>query len=404
MASIVTHDISGFSDEQNWLTVRGAFKTYATRPTPVQALRGVDLTVPRGSFTAILGSSGCGKSTLLKIIAGIDRQDDGEVRLAGALLSNNGVHLPPERRDIGIVPQEGALFPHLSVASNVGFGLRSWRGNPLSLRARRERAERVAELLELVGLADYAKRRPDELSGGQQQRVALARALAPSPKLILLDEPFSALDAGLRAELRMEVRDLLRTTNTTAVLVTHDQEEALSLADQVAVMRDGEVVQSGSPDDIYTRPADASVATFVGDAVLLPAVIDDHVAGFAACELGNVAICSSCRLSGRGPCTLMLRPEQVVLGTEGLPARVLSFTFYGHDAMLTLGMGDDGRGSRVSVRVSKGVSPTIGERVRVRVAGDAIAYVDPALHARHGDHEVAPSHLVSDHRLLTIGS
>ena len=369
------------------------------RSGPVHALRGVNLTVYRGHIAAILGSSGCGKSTLLKIIAGIDRQDQGEVFLAGRRLGGDLTHVPPERRDIGIVPQEGALFPHLSVAGNIGFGLRSWRQNPISLRARRERAERVDELLAMVGLAGHARRRPDELSGGQQQRVALARALAPEPKLILLDEPFSALDAGLRAELRMEVRELLRRIHTTAILVTHDQEEALSLADQVAIMRDGEVVQSGSPHEIYTHPADPTVASFVGEAVLLPAVINENPQGVAVCELGNVAICSACQQRGRGPCTLMLRPEQVVLGADGLPGRVRNFTFYGHDAMLTIGMGEHGMGSTVAVRVPKGVTPRIGDRVCVRVSGDAVAYDSSTLPAESG----APVAYLSERGVTSAG-
>lgn len=206
--------------------------------------------------------------------------------------------------------------------------------------------------------------------------MALARALAPSPKLILLDEPFSALDAGLRAELRMHVRELLYKTGTTTILVTHDQEEALSLADQVAIMRDGKVVQAGTPHEIYTRPADPAIASFVGDAVLLPAVIDESPEGKAVCELGNVAVCSSCKWLGRGPCTLMLRPEQVVLDTDGFPAVVRDFTFFGHDATLTLGMGENGTGSTITVRIPKGSVPRPGERVRVRVSGDAIVYAN----------------------------
>lgn len=370
--------------QDSWLRVRGACKSYAAGRRPVHALRGVNLTIPRGSFSAILGPSGCGKSTLLKVIAGIDRQDQGEVFLAGRQLSGPDLHLPAERRDIGIVPQEGALFPHLNVASNIGFGLNTWRRNPLSRRARRERTERIEEMLELIGLADYARRRPDELSGGQQQRVALARALAPSPKLILLDEPFSALDAGLRAELRVEVRELLQQAGTTAILVTHDQEEALSLADQVAIMRDGRVVQAGSPHEIYTRPADPATARFVGDAVLLPAVIGDHPEGIATCELGNVAVCSSCHWLGRGPCTIMIRPEQVVIDPDGIPAIVRDCTFYGHDAMVTLTLGEDGSGSAVTVRLPKGPLPRPGEQVQVRVSGDAIAYAE-------GNHNISPN-------------
>ncbi len=360
--------------EAQWLTVRGARKAYNTRPVPVTALRGVDLTVSRGSFAAILGPSGCGKSTLLKIIAGIDRQDAGEVMLAGTKLGDDDLHLPPERRDIGIVPQEGALFPHMSVADNIGFGLRSWRANPLSPRARKARRDRIEDLLELVGLQGYGKRKPDELSGGQQQRGALARALAPEPKLVLLDEPFSALDAGLREELRVEVRELLRRTNTTAILVTHDQEEALSLADQVAVMREGEVIQAGSPLEIYTRPADAGVARFVGDAVLLPAHLEPGTTVVAACALGNVSVCETCQVIGRGPCTLMLRPEQVVLDPNGVPARVLGFTFYGHGGKLALALGEDGSGATVMARTGEGAFPAIGDMVRVRVVGDAVAY------------------------------
>lgn len=388
MSELLTVSTMDPTLEQQWLAVRGVHKAYAPGPNVVPALRGVDLTVPRGSFTAILGASGCGKSTLLKVIAGIERQDAGEVTLAGVELAGPSLHIPPERRNIGIVPQEGALFPHLSVASNVGFGLSSRGSNPLSLKIRRERAERVHEMLALVGLEGYAQRRPHELSGGQQQRVALARALAPAPNLILLDEPFSALDAGLRAELRLEVRELLERTNTTAILVTHDQEEALSLADQVAIMREGIVVQTGSPHDIYAHPADAEVARFVGDAVLLPAVIAPNHDGIAACELGNVPICGSCPVPGRGSCLLMLRPEQVVLDHDGLPARVLGFTFYGHDAMLALGMGEDGRGTRIAVRVPRGITPRVGDVVGVRVAGDAVAYSD-----EHHARAAVPSHV-----------
>jgi iron(III) transport system ATP-binding protein len=295
------------------------------------------------------------------------------VWLAGRQLAGDHVHLPPERRDIGIVPQEGALFPHLSVADNVGFGLRT---NRLSPRARRERTDRINEMLELVGLAGFGRRRPDELSGGQQQRVALARALAPSPKLVLLDEPFSALDAGLREELRLEVRELLSKTGTTAILVTHDQEEALSLADRVAVMRNGQVVQVGSPLEIYSRPADPSVARFVGDAVLLPAHIETGTTAVAACALGKLPVCDACQAMGRGPCTLMLRPEQFVIDPTGTPARVLGFTFYGHGGKLALAMGEDGSGATVMARIGEGVFPKIGDVVRVRVVGDAVVYAD----------------------------
>src|SRR5690606_34432698 len=202
----------------------------------------------------------CGKTTLLRCIAGFERIDEGSIRLGDSVVAGPGVHQPPHRRRFAVVPQEGALFPHLSVAGNVGYGLD---------RAARDRG-RVDEVLELVGLAGYGRRMPHELSGGQQQRVAVARALAPRPAMILLDEPFSALDAPLRAEPRRDVRPALHEDGATAILATHDQEEALSLADQVAVMRDGRVVQQGTPTSVYAAPADAWVGGFVGGAVLLP--------------------------------------------------------------------------------------------------------------------------------------
>ena len=228
-------------------------------------LRNLALAVPVGSFTAILGASGSGKTTLLRVVAGFERADRGTVRIGGTLVDDGGsTWLAPERRQIGYVPQEGSLFPHLSVRRNVGFGL--GRGEI--------RAGRVDELLELVGIGELASRYPHQLSGGQQQRVALARALAVRPSLLLLDEPFSSLDASMRASVRAEVRELVRTAGTTAVLVTHDQEEALSLADQVAVIRDGHIGQTGAPRDIYNRPVDADLATFLGEANLLDAVIE----------------------------------------------------------------------------------------------------------------------------------
>jgi len=237
------------------LTVRGVRKSYG----PVRALDGLDLDVPAGALTAVLGPSGCGKTTLLRCVAGFERVDAGEILVGTRLVAGPRLHAAPERRRVAVVPQEGALFPHLSVAGNVAYGLS---------RAQR-RAGRVEEVLALVGLAGYGDRMPHELSGGQQQRVAVARALAPRPPLVLLDEPFSALDASLRAEVRHDVREALRADGATAVLVTHDQGEAMSEADQVAVMRAGRIVQAGSPGEIYGDPADAWVADFVGAAVLL---------------------------------------------------------------------------------------------------------------------------------------
>jgi iron(III) transport system ATP-binding protein len=307
------------------LQVRGLAKSFGAAPV----LRGVELTVPQGALAAVLGPSGCGKTTLLRIIAGFDTADAGEVVIGGQVMSGPGVAVPPERRRVGMVPQEGALFPHLSVAGNVGFGL-----------PRGQRAARVAEMLELVGLGGYGARMPHELSGGQQQRVALARALAPGPALVLLDEPFSALDTGLRAALREDVRRALRATGATAVLVTHDQLEALSTADVVAVLQGGTIVQAGAPADLYSAPRDLDVATFLGEAVLLGAVLQPGDA--ADCALGRLPVCADGQAAPGARGTVVLRPEQLLLGPpdHGVPARVEGVVFYGHDALVRLALRD----------------------------------------------------------------
>ncbi|HEY6531546.1 MAG TPA: ABC transporter ATP-binding protein [Acidimicrobiales bacterium] len=232
------------------LEVRGLTKRFGG----VLALDHVDVVVPAGSITAVVGPSGSGKTTLLRLVAGFERPDAGTVAVGDTIVAGAGRLVAPERRRVAIVPQEGALFPHLSVAANVGFGLPRGRG----------KGPRVIECLELVGLAGYDKRRPDQLSGGQQQRVALARALAPHPSLIMLDEPFSALDAALRPQVRAEVVAALRADGATAVIVTHDRDEALSMADQVVVLLDGRVAQAATPATLYRAPASAEVAAFIG--------------------------------------------------------------------------------------------------------------------------------------------
>lgn len=263
----------------------------------VQALGGVDLSVAPGSRTAIVGPSGSGKTTLLRIIAGFEAPDAGRVTLGGRQLADGPDAVPAHERGIGYVPQDGALFPHLTIEGNVGFGLP--RNTP-------QRAERIAELMDMVALdTAMLARRPHELSGGQQQRVALARALAQRPKLMLLDEPFSALDTGLRASTRKAVAQLLGAAGITTILVTHDQAEALSFADQVAVMRGGLLVQAGRPLDLYLRPRDAAVAGFLGDSIVLPAQLAD---GWADCALGRIAVNDSGR---QGAAQIMLRPEQL---------------------------------------------------------------------------------------------
>ena len=263
------------------------------------ALEGIDLAVPPGSRTVVVGPSGSGKTTLLRIIAGFEAPDAGRVWLGGALVADGPAAVPAHLRGIGFVTQDGALFPHLDVAANIGFGL------PRHMPGR---DARIAELMATVELdAALLARRPHQLSGGQQQRVALARALARQPRLMLLDEPFSALDTGLRESTRKAVGDVLRAAGITTILVTHDQPEALAFGDQVAVLRDGRLVQAGTPREVYLTPADRTTAAFLGEAILLPA---DIAGGRAHCALGAVAVASGAKA---GPGEIMLRPEQLRL-------------------------------------------------------------------------------------------
>lgn len=338
------------------LSVQGVRKAFRGRPV----LGGLDLDVRAGSLTTIVGPSGCGKTTLLRLIAGFERADAGSIRVDETIVSGPGVHQPPEKRGIGIVTQDGALFPHLDVAANVGFGL------PRSER----KSSRVDELLSLVGLSGLERRFPHELSGGEQQRVALARALAPVPHVLLLDEPFSSLDPALRASLRAEVRAVLRTADMTAVLVTHDQVEALSIADQVGVMRDGRLVQVGPPATVYRTPVDADVARFMGDAVLLPGEI---ARGQIRCALGSLPLTE--RPVANGPATAMIRPEQLVLNAHavGIDARVVAIAYQGHDAIVSL-VTAVGGGLALSARVPAHAIPMRGETVKVSVRGGVVAF------------------------------
>ncbi|MFL6796181.1 MAG: ABC transporter ATP-binding protein [Xanthobacteraceae bacterium] len=267
----------------------------------VTALENVTLSVPAESRTAIVGPSGSGKTTLLRIIAGFDAADAGKVVLGGQVLTAGTAAVPAHRRGIGYVAQDGALFPHLSIADNIGFGL---------ARRAAGRDARIAELVRMVDLDPIVlQRRPDELSGGQQQRVALARALARRPSLMLLDEPFSALDTGLRASTRKAVADVLSAARITTILVTHDQKEALSFADQVAVIGNGRLLQVGTSRDLYLHPRSPMVAEFIGEAIILPARLGQ---GFADCALGRIPVADRRR---QGAAQIMLRPEQVMLSS-----------------------------------------------------------------------------------------
>ncbi|MCY3952087.1 MAG: ABC transporter ATP-binding protein [bacterium] len=265
-----------------------------------EVLRGADLAVESGRTVALLGPSGCGKTTLMRVVAGLEVADTGEVRLGGRLLTGEGTHVAPEFRRIGLLGQERSLFPHLSVGANVAYGL------PRSP----ERARRVAEVLDLVDLADFEDRMPDTLSGGQQQRVALARALAPGPRVLLLDEPFQGLDSNLRLDLQREVRVLLQSLGATAVIVTHDQDEAFVMGDEVAVMAAGRICQRGTPDEVYARPLTPWVAGFVGDVNFLPGV---GAGGAAVTALGEVAVHGDCS----GEISVLVRPSHLRLEAPG---------------------------------------------------------------------------------------
>jgi iron(III) transport system ATP-binding protein len=345
--------------------VRDVSKRFGATPV----LDGVCLDVPEAALTAVLGPSGCGKTTLLRLIAGFARLDAGTITLAGRTVSSPARHMPAQRRRVGYVPQEGALFPHLDVAANIAFGLP---------RRGRRHATRVDEMLELVGLdPSYRRRFPHELSRGHQQLVAIARALAPQPSIVLLDEPFASLDTHLRHTTGRAVADALAAAGATAVLVTHDQSEALSLATQVAVMRDGRIVQADTPDRVYRAPADTAVAAFVGGAIVLPATITGRT---ATCAIGALAVAPACAdgdLAGSAPADgeVLLRPEQIELrpeATDGVRARVVRIDYFGHDATIQLELGDDG--VRIAARVPGAEAPPPGAIVGVAVRGPALVY------------------------------
>ena len=339
------------------LTIHGVRKAFGTHPV----LDSVDLTVGVGDLTAVLGASGCGKTTLLRLVAGFAAPDAGTIRLGDDIVAGDGAFVPAQRRRVGYVPQEGALFPHLDVAANIVFGLP---------RAQRREQRRVDELLELVGLDRAVRHRaPHQLSGGQQQRVALARALAPRPTLLLLDEPFSSLDAALRTETRDAVVNALRATRASALLVTHDQGEAMSVADCIAIMRDGRIVQADAPAAVYGQPVDAETARSVGEANVLAAQVRN---GLAHTSIGPIPLR---QLRRDGPTRILVRPEQVrIFPTDGTgavsPARVDRVHFYGHDCMVALTvLATD---ELVLARITGGTSPTLGTTVDLQLAGDAL--------------------------------
>jgi len=340
------------------IVLRGVEKAYG----PVRAVRPATLAVERGELFAVLGPSGCGKTTLLRLVAGFERPDGGSIEVGGELLAGDGCWVPPERRRIGMVFQDYALFPHLTVAENICFGI---DGATRALRRRKGLDARAKGALELVGLQHKAERYPHELSGGERQRVALARALAPEPAVVLLDEPFSSLDASLRAGLRREVELILREAGATAVLVTHDQEEALSLADRIAVMRDGAVVQTGTPEEVYHRPLDRWTAQFVGEVNVLHGVADPLGVNT---ELGFFDLALP---ADPGVIRVAVRPEQLELrADDDGNATVDDREFRGHDVLYRL---RHETGGQVLVQLPSVELFNVGQRVRVRPGRGQVA-------------------------------
>jgi iron(III) transport system ATP-binding protein len=304
---------------------------------------------------------------LLRLISGFERADRGMISLAGTVVDASGsTWVASERRRIGYVPQEGSLFPHLTVSKNIGFGLPRGARN----------GGRVQELIEMIGMQGLAGRYPHELSGGQQQRVAIARALATRPDLVLLDEPFSSLDPSLRAEVRAEVKGLLRAASATALLVTHDQDEALSLADRVAVMRAGRIRQTDTPQGLYGLPADTEVAGFVGEANLVHGVFAD---GLVRTALGDLTFnCRAGEQRPAGDAVVLIRPEQVrlgpVAGTGGFTGRIIDHEYHGHDSVLKVKPDREGESPEILARVSGQVPYQVGNPVVITVEGPVLAW------------------------------
>lgn len=329
--------------EQLAIRCRGLTKRFGD----VIALDGFNLDIWQGNLIGLLGPSGCGKTTALRAIAGFERPESGSIEVHGKAVVGDGIFVEPEARNVGMVFQDYALFPHMTVGANVGYG-RHTRGS-----------NRVDEVLELVGMTGLGNRMPHELSGGQQQRVALARALAPEPEVILLDEPFSNLDAGLRERVRRDVRSILKEAKTTAVFVTHDQEEALATSDVVAVMTAGKVVQAAEPDELYLKPATRWVAGFVGDADFL---VGDARGGVVTTPIGSFPT------DADGKVAVMIRPEYVRIADDPHgQGVVVDREFFGHDQIYTVRL-DTGE----TVRARTGPTPILNRSSRVRLEVDSI--------------------------------
>jgi iron(III) transport system ATP-binding protein len=337
-----------------WLELKDVARSFGTR----SAVDGLTLGLPQGAIGCLLGPSGCGKTTALRCIAGFEPVDRGEIRAQGRAISRPGEALPPEQRRIGMVFQDYALFPHLTVAQNIAFGLHAC--------SRSERSARTREMIERVGLADHQSQYPHQLSGGQQQRVALARALAPNPEVILLDEPFSNLDVELRERLSLEVRQLLKGLNTTALLVTHDQHEAFAMADVIGVMREGRLEQWDAPYELYHRPATRFVADFIGQGVFVSGEVISEVEVMT--EIGRVRARARQALQPGMRVDLLLRPDDVIHDDASpLQAEVCQRTFRGAEFLYTLRLAS---GTQLLSLVPSHHDHSIGERIGIRIEPD----------------------------------
>ena len=315
--------------------------------------------VEEGEIGCLLGPSGCGKTTVLRLIAGFERPSHGEIRVRQALLGDNRISTPPELRRIGLVFQDYALFPHLTIAKNVAFGLRHLNAS--------EAAAQTREMLALVRLTTEAEKYPHEISGGQRQRVALARALAPRPDLLLLDEPFSNLDIELREKLGLEVRALLRQLSTPALLVTHDQHEAFSIADKIGVMHEGKILQWDTAYNLYHRPATRFVADFVGQGVLMRGTVVDDLINT---ELGLLPHCPGCALQTGENVEVLLRPDDILHDdNSSRQAEVLHKAFRGADILYTLKLPS---GSKVLSLVPSHHNHEIGQKIGIKLEIDHV--------------------------------
>ena len=340
------------------LGIVGVSHAYGNR----KAVDGVTLSVAPGELLCLVGPSGCGKTTLLRVAAGLEELQHGRIIIDGCAVAEPGYFIPPEMRGVGLVFQDYALFPHLTVAGNVGFGLHK--------KLAGERAARIHEVLKQVGMADYADAFPHQLSGGQQQRVALARALAPRPRVMLLDEPFSGLDTRLREQIRDDALHVLKSSGTATLMVTHDPEEAMFMADRIALMREGQVIQCGTPEELYLRPRDPFVATFLGEVNRLPARLRG---GRAETAIGSLPATLP-----DGPAEVLLRPEGLRILPEGGPAEVEACRLLGPTTLVHLAVPDGAGGVlHLHARLPPGVGLERGQRVTVMMDPER-AFVFPA--------------------------